>query len=142
MRYHHQKTEICNMDSQNRIILFFDGHCNLCNGAVRFVLNNEKSSTIYLAPLQGKTATSNLPSALPDSLVLWQNGEVFVESSAALKLIPYLKWHFQWLKILWIFPKFLRNWVYRFVAKNRIRWFGSSSYCAVMQPQWKDRFLP
>ena len=129
------------MDSQNRTILFFDGHCNLCNGAVRFVLNNEKSSIIYLAPLQGKTATSNLPSDLPDSLVLLQNGEVFVESSAALKLIPYLKWHFQWLKILWIFPEFLRNWVYRFVAKNRIRWFGNSKYCAVMQPQWKDRFL-
>lgn len=130
------------MDVQNLTILFFDGHCNLCNGAVRFVLNNEKSSTIYFAPLQGEAARTNLPSALPDSLVLWQNGEVFVESSAALKLIPYLKWHFQWLKILWIFPKFLRNWVYRFVAKNRIRWFGSSSYCAVMQPQWKDRFIP
>jgi predicted DCC family thiol-disulfide oxidoreductase YuxK len=141
MGYHHQKNEICSMDAQDRTILFFDGHCNLCNGAVRFVLNNEKSSTIYLAPLQGETSRNNLPTSLPDSLVLLQNGQVFVESSAALKLIPYLKWYFQWLQILWIFPKFLRNWIYQFVAKNRIRWFGNSPYCAVMQPKWKDRFL-
>ncbi len=138
----HQKTEICNMYSQNRTILFFDGNCNLCNGAVRFVLNNEKSSTVYFAPLQGETSKTNLPAALPDSLVLLENGKIIIESSAALKLIPYLKWYFQWLRILWMFPKFIRDWVYRFIAKNRIRWFGKSQYCAVMQPKWKDRFLP
>jgi predicted DCC family thiol-disulfide oxidoreductase YuxK len=142
MLYNHQKTEICKMYSQHRTILFFDGHCNLCNGAVRFVLNNEKGGTIYLAPLQGETSRAYLPTALPDSLVLLENGKIFIESSAALKLIPYFKWHFQWLRILWIFPKFLRNWIYRFVAKNRIHWFGKSQYCAVMQPKWKDRFLP
>lgn len=130
------------MQKANRVVLFFDGYCNLCNGAVRFVLNNEKASDLKFASLQGETAQEYLPSSLPDSLVMWIDGKVYVKSSAALKLIPYMKWHFQFLRILWIFPDILRNAVYRFIAKNRIRWFGSSPYCAVMKPQWKDRFLP
>jgi predicted DCC family thiol-disulfide oxidoreductase YuxK len=130
------------MQKAKRVILFFDGYCNLCNGAVRFVLNNEKSQMLEFASLQGQTAQKLLPTSLPDSLVMWVDGKMYVESSAALKLIPYLKWYFQVLRILWIFPAVIRNAVYRFIAKYRIRWFGSSPYCAVMQPQWKDRFLP
>lgn len=130
------------MQKAKRVVLFFDGYCNLCNGAVRFVLNNENAADLKFSSLQGQTAQEYLPSSLPDSLVMWIDGKVYVESSAALKLIPYLKWYFQFLRILWIFPSILRNAVYRFIAKNRIRWFGSSTFCAVMQPQWKDRFLP
>lgn len=130
------------MQKAKRVVLFFDGYCNLCNGAVRFVLNNENAADLKFASLQGQTAKEYLPSSLPDSLVMWIDGKIYVESSSALKLIPYLKWYFQVLRILWIFPGIVRNAVYRFIAKNRIRWFGSSAYCAVMQPQWKDRFLP
>ena len=129
------------MQKAKRVILFFDGYCTLCNGAVRFVLNNEKSQMLEFASLQGQTAQKLLPTSLPDSLVMWVDGKVYVESSAALKLIPNLKWYFQVLRILWIFPAVIRNAVYRFIAKYRIRWFGSSPYCAVMQPRWKDRFL-
>jgi predicted DCC family thiol-disulfide oxidoreductase YuxK len=129
------------MQKAKRVILFFDGYCNLCNGAVRFVLNNEKSKVLEFASLQGQTAQELLPTSLPDSLVMWVDGKVYVESSAALKLIPYLKWYFQVLRILWIFPSVIRNAVYRTVAANRFKWFGKSSFCAVMQPQWKDRFL-
>lgn len=129
------------MQKAERVVLFFDGYCNLCNGAVRFVLNNENAGVLKFASLQGETAQKHLPPSLPDSLVMWIDGKIYVESSAALKLIPYLKWYFQFLRIMWIFPSVLRNAVYRFIAKNRIRWFGSSTYCAVMQPQWKNRFL-
>jgi predicted DCC family thiol-disulfide oxidoreductase YuxK len=130
------------MQKAELVVLFFDGYCNLCNGAVRFVLNNENAEDLKFASLQGQTAQKYLPPSLPDSLVMWVDGKIYVESSAALKLIPYLKWYFQFLRIMWIFPNVLRNAVYRFIAKNRIRWFGSSTYCAVMQPQWKNRFLP
>jgi len=129
------------MQKAERVVLFFDGYCNLCNGAVRFVLNNENAEDLKFASLQGQTAQKYLPSSLPDSLVMWIDGKIYVESTAALKLIPYLKWYFQFLRIMWIFPSILRNAVYRFIAKNRTRWFGSSTYCAVMQPQWKNRFL-
>lgn len=129
------------MQKAERVVLFFDGYCNLCNGAVRFVLNNENAEELKFASLQGQTAQRYLPSSLPDSLVMWIDGKIYVESSAALKLIPYLKWYFQFLRIMWIFPSILRNAVYRFIAKNRIRWFGSVPFCAVMQPQWKNRFL-
>jgi predicted DCC family thiol-disulfide oxidoreductase YuxK len=97
---------------------------------------------LEFASLQGLTAQELLPTSLPDSLVMWVDRKVYVESSAALKLIPNLKWYFQMLRILWIFPAVIRNTVYRFIAKNRIHWFGSSPYCTMMQPQWKDRFSP
>lgn len=129
------------MEKMSQPILFFDGHCNLCNGAVRFILNNERNNQLQFAPLQGESFQSLDPPTLPDSLVLYEGQMFFTESTAALKLLPYLKWYFQWMRILWIFPAFIRNWVYRTVAKNRIKWFGKSGYCAVMKPKWKDRFL-
>lgn len=129
------------MEKLNQPILFFDGHCNLCNGAVRFVLKHERNELLQFAALQSETLKSLHPPILPDSLVFFTNNKFYTESTAALKLIPFLKWYFRWFMILWIFPEFLRNWVYRFIAKNRIRWFGASMYCAVMQPQWRHRFL-
>lgn len=122
-------------------ILFFDGHCNLCNGAVRFILKHERNEQLQFAPLQGETFKSLLPPSLPDSLVFYTNQKFYTESSAVLKIVPFMKWYFRWAIVLWIFPELLRNWIYRFIARNRIRWFGTSPYCSVMQPKWKERFL-
>ena len=41
-------------------ILLFDGVCNLCNGAVRFVIKRDTKGTFMFAPLQSETGQALL----------------------------------------------------------------------------------
>ncbi len=105
-----------------KTILFFDGDCALCNRAIQFILKNERNQELHFASLQ--TSELFLNEHFPahknfDSMILFQNGKFYVESDAALKIIPFLKPRFSPLVISWLFPPFLRNSIYRLIAKNR-----------------------
>jgi hypothetical protein len=55
--------------------IFFDGHCGLCHGFVRFVLQEDQSGEPFsFAPLQGQSVQSRIPDAtrahLPDRVVV------------------------------------------------------------------------
>ena len=61
--------------TSNPEILFYDGHCALCHGAVKFVLKHDRSGEAFrFAPLQGATFQSRISAgaraALPDSIVV------------------------------------------------------------------------
>jgi len=48
------------------------------------------------------------------------------------------------VKILYgfiIIPRFLRDWLYEFIAANRYRWFGKKESCMIPSPDLKQRFL-
>ncbi|MEJ6686622.1 MAG: DCC1-like thiol-disulfide oxidoreductase family protein [Crocinitomicaceae bacterium] len=109
-------------------IVFYDGACALCSRVVRFILKQEKEENLFFATLQGDFAQSFLPKkGLLEinmrTFYFVQNNQVFQKSSAALKLIPYLKWYFKIFLIFWIVPRFLRDSVYDFISKNRYRFF-------------------
>lgn len=123
-------------------ILFFDGNCALCNRWVKLVLQHEKASTLYFAPLQGETAKRLLQGhhPLPDSIIVYDDGNVFSETEAVLKVCAHLKWYWQWTLIFRLVPSKWLNPIYRCVARNRIRWFGKVVYCAVLV-NGQGRFL-
>ncbi len=123
-------------------ILFFDGNCALCNRWVKFVLQHEKSATLYFAPLQGETAKRLLRAhqPLPDSIIVYDDGNVFSETAAVLNICAHLKWYWQWPLIFRLVPSKWLNPIYRWVARNRIRWFGTVEYCAVLVTD-RERFL-
>lgn len=131
----------------SQVVLFFDGECNLCSGAVNFVIRHNKAKQILFASLQseiGKTATSKVLrqfGRVPDSLIFLENGQYFIESDAALRLARYLDSPWKALQILKIFPGFLRDGVYRFVARNRFAWFGKREACMVPTAELRGRFL-
>ena len=39
-----------------------------------------------------------------------------------------------------IVPKFIRNWIYDLVAKNRYKWFGKKLSCMIPTPELKNKF--
>ena len=127
-------------------ILFFDGVCNLCNGAVQTVLKNDRRGLLKFASLQSSLAEELLlplgvdPSAL-SSLVLYQNGRAYTRSEGALRTAHLMGGSFAYLYYLRLFPRFLRDWVYDFVGRNRYRWFGKREECMLPRPEWKDRFV-
>ena len=128
----------------NTTILFFDGNCGLCNRSVKFVLRKEKKNELLFSPLQSEFAKKKLSSFelrdKLDSMVLLENGKVHTESSAALRVTKYLKGLWPLMMAFIIVPPFIRNAVYRYIAKNRITWFGMADYCDMMTPELKKRF--
>lgn len=124
-------------------VLFFDGVCNLCNSSVQFILKKDKRKVIKFASLQSETAAEYLRDKLPlpDSIVFLEKGKIYTESSAALKIAPYLSLPYRILLIFNIFPKFMRDSLYRYIAKNRYKWFGKKEECMLPTPDIANRFL-
>lgn len=116
-------------------VLFFDGDCALCHGAIRRLLRWERidgkgharPSLLRFAPLDGPTADAlRKQGRLPDhreAVILWTDqgtteGEAAVSEALSAIGRPRLARTFRLLPI----P--LRRAGYRFTARRRHRWFG------------------
>lgn len=127
-------------------IIFFDGVCNLCNGAVQFVIKRDRHEAFKFASLQSDFAKETLSgSALKvahgDSLVLLENGKLYEQSTAVLRIAKKMPGLWPLLYAFIIVPPFLRNAIYRWVARHRYQWFGKQNQCWVPTPTLKSRFL-
>jgi predicted DCC family thiol-disulfide oxidoreductase YuxK len=127
-----------------RAVLLFDGVCTLCNGFVQFVIQRDPAGRFQFATLQSDAARRLLqaaPQPLPDTLVLVENGRVFLRSTAALRVARGLKFPWPLAFVLVVVPRPLRDWVYDILARNRYRWFGRRDVCMVPTPELRARFL-
>lgn len=127
-------------------LILFDGDCNLCNGAVQFVLRRDARASFRFAALASRAAQQALVGAavggpLPDSIVLVQRGRVHVKSAAALAIARQLRFPWPLLTVFWLVPYPLRDLVYDWIARNRYRWFGRRASCLVPTPALRARFL-
>ncbi|MEY2923976.1 MAG: hypothetical protein RLZZ337_516 [Bacteroidota bacterium] len=125
-------------------IVLFDGVCNLCNSSVDFIIHWESKDNLRFASLQsefGKSVLEKWEGELPDSIVFLEKGKIYVRSSAALRIAGYLKYPWPILRVLFVFPKILRDLVYDFIAKNRYRWFGKKETCRIPTPFEMRKFL-
>jgi predicted DCC family thiol-disulfide oxidoreductase YuxK len=131
----------------SRAVVLFDGVCNLCNGAVRFIAANDPEGRFAFLSLQSPHARALLGERAPDpvepdSVVLLQNGVRYERSDAALHIALGLRapWPLAFAAIL--IPRAARDAVYRWIARNRYRWFGRTETCQIPSPELRDRFLP
>ncbi|MGH9714441.1 MAG: thiol-disulfide oxidoreductase DCC family protein [Candidatus Acidiferrales bacterium] len=130
--------------------LFYDGHCALCHGTVKFVLNHEKGRTAFrFAPLQGATFQALVPAekrvGLPDSIVIRTlDGALLARSAAILHLLRRLGGAWRILAaILAVIPGVVRDAVYDFIARVRYRVFGKrQDLCPIVPPELRARFDP
>lgn len=134
-----------NKQSTHSIILF-DGVCNLCNGAVNFVIKRDNSDVFRFAPLQEHSGILLLkkyaidPQKL-DTIILIENDRVYLKSTAALRISKKMSNLWPLLYVCIVLPKFLRDAVYDYIAKNRYAWFGKNDQCMIPSPATKDKFL-
>jgi predicted DCC family thiol-disulfide oxidoreductase YuxK len=127
-------------------IILFDGVCNLCNGAVQFVIKRDNKNRFLFASLQSQEGIEilkeyNLPSHKMNSFFLVDNGKVYERSTAALKVLNKLKGLWPLFYTFIIVPKFVRDGVYNWIAKNRYQWFGRKDECMIPTPELKAKFL-
>jgi predicted DCC family thiol-disulfide oxidoreductase YuxK len=134
------------MTASDEKIVLFDGICNYCNSMINFAIRNDKKGVLKFAVLQseaGKQLKSNysIPAEI-DSVIFIEDGKVFTYSDAAIRISRYLRWPARALYSLIIVPKFIRQPIYKWIARNRYRWFGKREECMIPSPDIKSRFLP
>ncbi|REE81657.1 putative DCC family thiol-disulfide oxidoreductase YuxK [Lutibacter oceani] len=131
---------------KNESIILFDGVCNLCNASVNFIIKHDKKAHFKFASLQSDAAKEillqyNSKKIKLDSIILIEEEAIYEKSTAALKISRKLTGGFKLLYIFIIIPKFIRDWVYNYIAKNRYKWFGKKESCMIPSLEMKDRFL-
>lgn len=135
------------MSKTDNPILFFDGVCNLCNASVQIVIKRDKKEVFRFASLQSRSGEQILHrykenhTIVPDSILLWYEDKIYIQSDAALRTLILLGGIYKLVVILLIIPRFIRDAVYNFVAKNRYRWFGKKDTCMVPARELQHRFL-
>jgi predicted DCC family thiol-disulfide oxidoreductase YuxK len=120
--------------------IYYDGHCGLCHGLVKFVLARDKNERYHFAPLDRLSADERR--GLPDSIVVRAERGVLVKSDAALYVLKGLGGAWALLaSCARVFPRFLRDFVYDFVARVRYRVFGTrDDMCPIVPPELRKRF--
>ena len=130
----------------NKHLLLFDGVCNLCNGAVNFMIERDKQQRFVFASLQSEIGQQiakqyQLPENDFESMVLLKNEKIHIKSNAALEIARDLSGGWSLLYVFKIIPKFLRDWVYQVISTNRYKWFGRKDQCRIPTPDIKNRFI-
>lgn len=127
-------------------IIYFDGICNLCNGAVQFVIKRDPNAKFRFASLQSLNAAEVLrlkginPSKL-ESIILYEEGILYEKSTAVLKISRNLNGLWPIFYALIIVPRGLRDLVYDWIARNRYQWFGKRDECMVPTKELTSRFI-
>jgi predicted DCC family thiol-disulfide oxidoreductase YuxK len=125
-------------------LVLYDGSCGFCNRSVQFILKNEESNTLFFAAIQSETAKKLFESMSikkPDlnTFYFYSNGVLYKRSSAAILVSKFLKKPYRFIGFFSWVPTFLRDRIYRIIAKNRHRL--AKEYCYIPQKEQKERFL-
>ena len=128
-------------------VVFFDGECSLCSSSVRFLLRHNHKGNLTFSSLQsgagakisalaGRTATQPL-----ESIMFLIDNKLFEHSTAALKIAEHLSFPWKAVTIFYLIPAFVRDKLYRYVAKNRYSWFGQKPFCTPADKDYSIRIL-
>lgn len=132
---------------QGKKIILFDGVCNLCNGAIQFIIKRDKKDTFRYAALQSElgqklTRERGIDTTQIDSFILIEEGVAyFIKSDAALEIANDFGGIWKLLQVFKWIPASFRNVIYDFIAQNRYKWFGRKDQCMIPTPDLQAKFL-
>ena len=135
------------MHSSDNNIILFDGICNLCNGAVNFIIDRDPGINFRFAALQSNAGREilinyGINEDYSKSIILIRNGKVFRKSRAVLEIARQLKGIWKLFYAFIIIPAPVLNIFYNLTAKYRYRIFGKRDSCRVPTPELLQHFIP
>ena len=132
--------------ADNKIIVLFDGICNMCVWSVRFIVSRDANDKFRLASIQSevgnKIISDNKIDVLKnDSIIVIDNDVILYRSSAVLYVLRYLRTVFKIFLIFYIIPAPIRDLKYRIIAKIRYFFFGKRKKCILPNEIDTSKFL-
>ena len=127
-------------------IIVFDAQCVLCSANAQFVLTHDRREHFRLASMQGEVGAGlyrrfGIDPANPETIILVEGDAVRRDSDAVLAIYAGLGWPWRAIAALRLIPRWLRDPVYRWIARNRYRLFGRRATCWVPTAEQARRVL-
>lgn len=127
-------------------VIVFDGVCNLCNAGVDFIIRRDRGARFTFASNQSPAGQELLTRAGldpldADTIVLFEDGRIWLRSSAVLHIARQLGLPWKLAYHLRFIPTIARDAVYRLVAGSRYRVFGKRDTCRLPSAAERSRFL-
>jgi predicted DCC family thiol-disulfide oxidoreductase YuxK len=129
-------------------VVLFDGVCNLCNGAVQFILDHDRTHALRFASLESDSGRllllehgMKVPEGDPDTIVIVDGGKAYERSSAVMRIVSHMTFPFWLARVFVIVPRPIRDFFYKIIARNRYRWFGKTNECRIPTPELRARML-
>ncbi|HEY4651283.1 MAG TPA: DCC1-like thiol-disulfide oxidoreductase family protein [Pontibacter sp.] len=131
---------------QEKAIVFYDGSCGFCQASVQLVLKYNRRQNLYFAALQSGVLEQVVPAAqipdpLPDAVLFYENGKLYVASEAALRITHHLKFPLGLFSYFRFIPVSFRDKIYSFIARHRYKIAGRQAACVLPAPAQRARFL-
>jgi len=126
-------------------IILFDGTCAFCERSVRFIAARDNGYFKFGASQnpegQALLAQHGTSREAAKSLILIEDGRIFLRSSAVLRVARHMSapWRFAAI-FLWV-PLPIRDAAYRVVAAIRHRIAGQSNACEIPPPEIRARLI-
>ncbi len=77
-----------------------------------------------------------------DSIIVWdKSSKPKTEAEAFFLIIRNLSWYLKVLLLFEYLPISISNKIYRFIARNRYKWFGKHSECPLPDEDFNHKFL-
>jgi len=133
-------------ESEHGPLIVFDGVCVLCAAWFRFVVRHEPNRDLKFATIQSQAGRqllldNGLDPDDPESFLLLVDGQSHSASDAVIRVVSGFGGGWRFVKVLYIVPRPIRDWIYRLVARNRYSWFGKRDSCMVPDRQIRGRFI-
>ena len=136
-------------DLTNRGVVIFDGHCNLCNRSVDIIIRRDPKDYFLFASNQSEQGSRILrengveiaEGEEVNTLYLFENGKLYNRSTAVLRMARKMSFPFMLAYPQLLVPRFIRDFVYKIVARNRYKWFGRKDTCRLPTPEERAKFL-
>jgi predicted DCC family thiol-disulfide oxidoreductase YuxK len=126
-------------------VILYDGVCVFCSRWVRFVATRDSDGRFRFTAIQSGygmrlAQAFGIDPQDPDTNALVHGGVACFKSDGALTVLSYLPW-WGWVRVLFAFPRPLRDAVYNLIARNRYRIFGRYETCFVPDAELRDRVM-
>ena len=132
--------------TEDKVLVLFDGVCNLCNASVQFIIQRDKHDLFRFASLQSHPARAvmqrfNIDPESLHSVIVIDGAKAYERSDAALHIAARLSGMWKLLSFLRILPRRLRDVVYNWIARRRYSWFGKRNECMIPTSELQSKFL-
>ena len=130
----------------DRPILIFDGKCVLCSGFAQFILRHDRRRVFRFTAAQTPLGAAlyrhfGLAEVNYETNVLLEDGQAWLKSESAIRVFERLGFPWSLVSAGRLLPRRVRDRLYEYIARNRLRWFGSHAVCWLPDPSQADRFL-
>ena len=124
-------------------LVLIDGECTFCQKSVQFIMKRDNGA-FHFASLQselGQCYVQQYHLTAVDSVILIEQGKAYIYSDAALRITAQLQKPWNFLRVGYILPRPVRDFVYKMIAKRRHSLLKSETVCVIPSEKDRARFL-